>query len=121
VSLLSHGPTSVAVRSKYLMHYVLPCAWQLVVQQRPRNTAAESPTDPATWRSLGNSTESQVRVTVDNRDPWPHPWAKFLPTGWQIERGVLETGDFALSAIPAGAVVERKTPTDIANCIGRDC
>jgi ERCC4-type nuclease len=59
-----------------------------------------------------------VRVTVDNRDPWPHPWAKFLPAGWQIERGVFETGDLALSAIREGGVVERKTPSDMASCIG---
>jgi ERCC4-type nuclease len=58
------------------------------------------------------------RATVDNRDPWPHPWAKFVPEGWELERGVLETGDFALSAIPGGALVERKTPTDMASCIG---
>jgi ERCC4-type nuclease len=59
-----------------------------------------------------------VRVTVDTRDPWPHPWAKFLPAGWEMERGRLETGDLALSAIPEGAVIERKTPGDIVGCIG---
>ena len=53
-----------------------------------------------------------------NPDPWPHPWANFLPAGWEIERGSLETGDVALSALPEGAVTERKTPSDVASCIG---
>jgi hypothetical protein len=35
-----------------------------------------------------------------------------------MERGRLETGDLALSAIPEGAVIERKTPGDIVGCIG---
>jgi ERCC4-type nuclease len=61
-----------------------------------------------------------MRVTADNRDPWPHPWTKFLPEGWELERGKLETGDLALSVIPEGAVVERKTPGDMARCIGAD-
>lgn len=59
-----------------------------------------------------------MRVTVDNRDPWPHPWAKFLPEGWEVVRGALETGDVVLSALPEGAVIERKTPGDMASCIG---
>ena len=59
-----------------------------------------------------------MRVTIDTREPWPHPWSKFLPDGWEIERASLETGDLVLSALPEGAVIERKTPSDMANCIG---
>jgi ERCC4-type nuclease len=59
-----------------------------------------------------------VRVTIDNRDPWPHPWAKFVPEGWELVREKLETGDVVLSALPEGAVIERKTPSDMAGCIG---
>jgi ERCC4-type nuclease len=59
-----------------------------------------------------------MRVTVDTRDPWPHPWAKFLPEGWEFVREKLETGDVVLSALPEGAVIERKTPSDMAGCIG---
>jgi ERCC4-type nuclease len=59
-----------------------------------------------------------VRVVADNRDPWPHPWAKFLPEGWEVVREKLETGDVVLSALPEGVVIERKTPSDMANCIG---
>ena len=44
-----------------------------------------------------------MRVTVDSRDLWPHPWAKFLSEGWEVERGRLKTGDVALSALPEGA------------------
>ena len=58
------------------------------------------------------------RIIVDTREPWPHPWAEYLPEGFQLERGTLETGDIALSALPEGAVVERKTPADLASCIG---
>jgi DNA excision repair protein ERCC-4 len=59
-----------------------------------------------------------MRVTIDTREPWPHPWADYVPQGWEIERGTLETGDLALSALPDGAVVERKTPGDLVSCIG---
>jgi ERCC4-type nuclease len=59
-----------------------------------------------------------MRVAVDTREPWPHPWERFLPDGWSHERGTLETGDLALATLPAGAIVERKTPGDMASCIG---
>ena len=59
-----------------------------------------------------------MRVTIDTREPWPHPWAKCLPGGWEIERGTLETGDVVLSALPESAVIERKTASDMAGCIG---
>ncbi|MGC2578881.1 MAG: ERCC4 domain-containing protein [Terrimicrobiaceae bacterium] len=59
------------------------------------------------------------RIIVDTREPWSHPWAEYLPEGFQLERGTLETGDIALTALPPKAVVvERKTPTDLASCIG---
>ena len=35
-----------------------------------------------------------------------------------LERASLETGDFVLASHPYGAVVERKTPCDLASCIG---
>ena len=57
-------------------------------------------------------------VLCDTREPWPHPWAVLLPEGWSLERAALETGDFVLSSHPCGAVVERKTPSDLASCIG---
>jgi len=59
-----------------------------------------------------------MRITFDTREPWPHPWAAYLPADWHAERGTLETADVALSALPEGAVIERKTPADLANCIG---
>ena len=63
-----------------------------------------------------------MRVTFDTREPVEHPWAAYLPEGWTIERACLETGDIALTALPEGAVVERKTPGDLAGCMtaGRD-
>ena len=51
-----------------------------------------------------------MTLLIDTREPWPHPWGRYLPTGWLIERGVLETGDIALAALPDAGVVERKTP-----------
>jgi ERCC4-type nuclease len=62
--------------------------------------------------------EDQVRVTVDTRDPWPHPWAKFLPEGWELVGESLDTEDVVLSALPEGAVIERKTASDMVSCIG---
>ena len=58
-----------------------------------------------------------MRVTIDTREPWPHPWAASLPDGWELVRERLETGDLALAAIPEAAVVERKTPSDLVACM----
>ena len=57
-------------------------------------------------------------VAVDTREPEPHPWERYLPERWRFERGTLETGDIALAALSAGAVVERKTSSDMVSCIG---
>jgi ERCC4-type nuclease len=59
-----------------------------------------------------------MTLLFDTREPDPHPWAAHLPEGWRIEHGTLETGDIALARIPEGVVVERKTPSDLAGCIG---
>jgi hypothetical protein len=52
----------------------------------------------------------EIRITVDSREPSPHPWGS-VPAS-EPERGTLETGDLALSMLPAGAIVERKTATE---------
>jgi ERCC4-type nuclease len=57
-------------------------------------------------------------VLCDTREPWPHPWSAMLPLGWAFERTSLETGDLVLASHPHGAVIERKTPGDLASCIG---
>ena len=59
-------------------------------------------------------------ILSDSREPYPHPWERFLPEGWVFERATLETGDLALAVLPEGGVIERKTPSDLANCIGKD-
>jgi ERCC4-type nuclease len=59
-----------------------------------------------------------MTLLFDTREPDPHPWAAHLPEGWLIENGTLETGDIALARIPDGVVIERKTPSDLAGCIG---
>jgi len=59
-----------------------------------------------------------MTLLFDTREPDPHPWAAHLPEGWRIEHGTLETGDIVLARIPEGVVVERKTPSDLAGCIG---
>jgi DNA excision repair protein ERCC-4 len=58
-------------------------------------------------------------LLADTREPDPHPWSPCLPEGWRMVRGTLETGDFALAALPEGVVIERKTPSDLAGCIGK--
>ena len=57
-------------------------------------------------------------VLCDRREPWPHPWQRYLPEGWQLEPATLETGDLCLASHSDGAVIERKTPSDLASCIG---
>ena len=59
-----------------------------------------------------------MTLLFDTREPDPHPWPAHLPEGWRIEHGTLETGDIALVRIPEGVVIERKTPSDLAGCIG---
>ena len=59
-----------------------------------------------------------MNVIFDTREPSPHPWEQFLPAGWTFESGTLETGDVALACLPDGVVIERKTPGDLAGCIG---
>ena len=65
-----------------------------------------------------------MKVTVDTREPWPHPWSLRLAESswqtWSMERGALETGDLALAALPNGIVIERKTPSDLASCLGNE-
>jgi hypothetical protein len=49
----------------------------------------------------GEMTSSQgMTLTVDTREPWPHPWERYLPAGWLMERGGLEPGAVALAALP---------------------
>ena len=59
-------------------------------------------------------------VLVDSREPWPHSWQRYLPESWSLERQSLETGDLVLATHPHGVTVERKTPSDMAGCIGAD-
>lgn len=59
-----------------------------------------------------------LRITLDTREPDPHPWQRYLPEGWTMTRAGLETGDLCVSALPDGVVIERKAPSDLAGCIG---
>lgn len=61
-----------------------------------------------------------MTVSLDTREPWPHPWERHLPEGWRMERGTLETGDLAIARLPEGVVIERKTASDLAGCLGRE-
>ena len=61
-----------------------------------------------------------MRITIDSREPWPHPWAAHFSPDVRLERAGLETGDVALAALPDGVVVERKTVADLLACIGRE-
>jgi len=58
-----------------------------------------------------------ITLTVDTREPWPHPWRRWLPSHVQLERATLDTGDFALAGLPDGAIVERKTVNDFLACM----
>jgi ERCC4-type nuclease len=58
-----------------------------------------------------------ITLLCDSREPWPHPWAKWLPSHVELERATLDTGDFALAGLPDAAVVERKTVPDFLACM----
>lgn len=59
-----------------------------------------------------------MHLTIDSREPDPHPWIAHLPEGWTAEIATLETGDLCLAGLPDGVAIERKTPGDLAGCIG---
>jgi DNA excision repair protein ERCC-4 len=61
----------------------------------------------------------KITLTIDTREPWPHPWAPLLPET-QLVQATLETGDIALAGAETGAVVERKTLSDFLACIGQE-
>lgn len=56
-----------------------------------------------------------MRILIDTREPWPHPWAKHLPDVEFIREG-LETGDIGVAGNPM-FVVERKTVSDFMGSI----
>jgi DNA excision repair protein ERCC-4 len=59
-------------------------------------------------------------ILIDSREPWPHPWIAHFSSAVSVGRGTLQTGDVALAALPEGAVIERKTVSDLLCCIGRE-
>jgi DNA excision repair protein ERCC-4 len=61
-----------------------------------------------------------MTLTLDTREPDPHPWEPFLPPGWSFIREGLETGDVCVARLHDGVCVERKSPPDLAACLGRE-
>lgn len=62
-----------------------------------------------------------MRILMDSRESAdPHPWLAHFSGDVRIERGTLETGDFALAALPDAAVIERKATGDLVACLGRE-
>jgi DNA excision repair protein ERCC-4 len=64
--------------------------------------------------------EETMTLTLDSREPWPHPWHPDLPQGWTMTRAALETGDLCIARLPEAVVIERKTAGDLAGCLGRE-
>lgn len=61
-----------------------------------------------------------MQILMDSRESAdPHPWVEHFSADVRITRGALETGDFALAALPDAAVVERKAVGDLLACLGR--
>ena len=58
-----------------------------------------------------------ITITVDTREPEPHPWRCWLPAHVTLDRATLDTGDLALAGLPDAAVVERKTVSDFLGCL----
>ena len=61
-----------------------------------------------------------MRLLVDNREPKEHGWFAHFSANVKVEWGTLETGDFALAALPDAAVIERKAVGDLLACLGRE-
>lgn len=62
-------------------------------------------------------TPDPITLLCDTREPWWHPWQKWLPSHVTLERATLDTGDLALAGLPDAAVVERKTVSDFLGCL----
>lgn len=58
-----------------------------------------------------------IKFICDTREPWPHPWADYLPDECTIERGTMETGDWCVAGFADGVVIERKTASDFLGTI----
>jgi ERCC4-type nuclease len=61
--------------------------------------------------------ESPIKILCDTREPWPHPWAEWLPDHCTLARGTIETGDWCVAGAADGIVVERKTASDFLGTI----
>lgn len=61
--------------------------------------------------------ENPIKILCDTREPWPHPWAEFLPDGCTLERATIETGDWCVAGAKDGVVIERKTASDFLGTI----
>jgi ERCC4-type nuclease len=58
-----------------------------------------------------------IKLLCDTREPWPHPWAEFLPDDCTLERATIETGDWCVAGLKDGIVIERKTASDFLGTI----
>ena len=58
-----------------------------------------------------------ITLLCDTREPWPHPWQRWMPAHVRLNRVTMDTGDFALAGLPDAAVVERKTTSDFLGCL----
>lgn len=63
------------------------------------------------------SDKPMIRIVCDTREPWPHPWAEYLPEGCTLERDTMETGDWCVAGAEDGIVIERKTASDFLGTI----
>lgn len=67
-------------------------------------------------RSSGLVQLITVKLIIDTREPWPHPWRTHFPDDIELVRDGLETGDMALACNP-GVVIERKSVSDFLGSI----
>lgn len=61
-----------------------------------------------------------LALIVDPREPWPHPWRPWAPAGVEFVRQPLEAGRLALAGAEGGAVVDRKSISELLVSIGPD-
>jgi hypothetical protein len=61
---------------------------KLVVEQARLEFSARRRRGEGVLELGGEMTSSQgMTLTVDTREPWPHPWERYLSAGWSMERG----------------------------------
>lgn len=61
-----------------------------------------------------------MRILIDSREQCPFTFAEKRYAEVQIEVGTLQTGDYSLAGLTDRVAIERKSLSDLVQCLGRE-